>query len=108
MICLQLQGFDSIIFRARDKVKDFIENIYFGHNVLINNIAIFPTVFELSEQNGVSVNDGFLEKMKYHLQNLSVQFLKYFPAIEREDRTQDWITNAFNTTAFKFVNSPAI
>jgi hypothetical protein len=29
------------------------------------------------------------------LENLRIQFLKYFPVTERGDDTQDWITNAF-------------
>jgi hypothetical protein len=63
------------------------------------NVAVFPTVFELSVENEVSVTDGILEIIKCHLENLRIQLLKYFPEIEREDNTQDWITNHFYTTA---------
>jgi hypothetical protein len=40
------------------------------------------------------------------LQNLRIQFLKYFPEIQWEDNTQDWITNPFYTTAISSSDLP--
>jgi hypothetical protein len=71
-------------------VKVFYKKVIFCINcVNKRNVAVFPTVFEHTEQNEVSVTDGNLEIIKCHLQNLRIQFLKYFPEIEGEDNTQD-------------------
>jgi hypothetical protein len=48
------------------------------------NVAVFPTVFELTKQNEVSITDGILEIIKCHLENLRIQFLKSFPETEGE------------------------
>jgi hypothetical protein len=88
-----------------------LKGFYKKHLFWINcvnkgNIAVFPTVFEHTEQNEVSVTDGVLEIIKCHLQNLRIQFLKCFPEIEGEDNTQDWITNPFYTTAINSSDLP--
>jgi hypothetical protein len=72
---LLLQGFDKNIFKAREKVKGFYKKLLFWINCVNNgNVAVFPTVFELTEQNEVSVTDGVLEIIKCHLENLRIQF----------------------------------
>ena len=93
---LQLQGFDKNIFKAREKVKGFCKKLLFWINCANNgNVAVFPTVFELTEQNEVSITDGVLEIIKCQLENLRIQFLKCFPEIEREGNPQDWIIKPF-------------
>jgi hypothetical protein len=77
-------------------VKGFYKKLAFGINCVNNeNVAVFPTVSERTEQNEVSDTDGVLEMMGSHLENLGIKFFKYFPETEREDSTQDWITNTF-------------
>jgi hypothetical protein len=99
-INLQLQGFDKNILKTSEKVKGFYKKLLLWINFVNNeNVAVFSSVFELTEQNEVSVTDGVLEIIKCHLENLRIQFFKYFPEIEREDNTQDWIINRFYTTA---------
>jgi hypothetical protein len=104
---LQLYGFENNIFKACEKVKGFYRKLLFWINcVNKRNAVVFPTVFELTEQNEVNVTDGVLEIIKCHLENLRIQFSKYFPEIEREGNTQDWITNPFYTTAINSSNLP--
>jgi hypothetical protein len=76
--------------------RGFYKKLLFWINCVNVNLSVFPTVFELTKQNEVSVTDGMLET------NVAWKILghnlKYLPEIEREDNTQDWITNSFYTT----------
>jgi hypothetical protein len=104
---LQIQGFDKNIFKAREKMKGCYKKLLFWINCANNgNVPVFPSVFELTEQNEVSITDGVLEIIKCHLENLRIQFLKYLPEIEREENTEVWITNPFYTTAINSSDFP--
>jgi hypothetical protein len=60
---LQLQGFDKNIFKEREKVKGFYKKLLFWINcVNKGNSAVFPTVFQHTEQNEVENNQIPLAK----------------------------------------------
>jgi hypothetical protein len=81
-------------------VKGFYKKLLFWFNcVNKGSIAVFPTVFEHTVQNEVRNNQIPLAKSR-------IQFLKYFPEIDGEDNTQDWITNPFYTTAINSSDLP--
>lgn len=49
---LQLQGFNKNILEVREKAKGFCTKLLFWINCVNNgSVAVFPTVFEFTEQN---------------------------------------------------------
>lgn len=58
---IQLQGFDKEICKVDGKVKGFYQKLLFWINCVNTrngNVAVLPTVFELTEQSEGSFTDG--------------------------------------------------
>jgi hypothetical protein len=70
------------------------------------NVVVFPTIFELTEQNKFSFTDGILEIIKFHLEHLRLKCFKYFPEVEKENSAEDWVINPFHTTAISSSDLP--
>lgn len=104
---LQLQGFNSNIFRTRDKVNAFKKKILFWkRNVLCGNFTSFSQLIDFVQKNEITLSDSFKNTITTHLTNLELNFEQYFPSMDEEEYNKKlWVIDPFND---KFIEQAGI
>jgi hypothetical protein len=95
---LNLQGNRSNIFSMEDKVRGFYRKLLvWQRRVKSGNLAAFPTMLDLLDNNDRNEPPaGTQSHITQHLENLSQQFLSYYPFFTEDSYGgNDWIFSPF-------------
>lgn len=99
---LKLQGYDSNIFGANDKIKAFLKKLeHWEEAVGKGQFGSFPTLDEFLVEKKEPVSGETQNEIREHLNHLQQSFLKYFPNSMKTDTEHMWIINPFSDTAVK-------
>jgi hypothetical protein len=96
---LNLQGNGNNIFSVEDKVCAFYRKLLVWQGrVKSRNLAAFPTMLDFLDKNDRNEPPaGTQSHITHHLENLSQQFLSYYPFLtEDSDGGNEWIFLPFS------------
>jgi hypothetical protein len=99
---LNLQDNENNIFSMEDKVRAFYRKLrVWQGRVKTGNLAAFPTMLDFLDKNDRNEPPaGTQSHIAQHLENLSQQFLSYYPFLtEDSDGGNEWIFSPFSMDA---------